>query len=115
MSAEFAHITMADFITGEAECPITGELCPAREKLISMYRDSHTGEAEASAMLFDETHPYYDEQKLQVKLFEQAVFARAINCSGPEATTCPTRTRMNDSKVRTGLVGMFRRARKAVN
>lgn len=107
---------MADFITGEIECPITGQRCPAREKLVHNYRDSHTEATAGLEYPLDEAHPYYDEKKLQGKLFEQALFARAINCSGPaEATDCPTRTRMNESKVRTSLVDLFRRTRKALS
>jgi len=127
MSAEFAHITMADFITGEAECPITGESCPTRQRYISFYRPSDDSDEYSLDSLADDgvmaaeidfdnpVHPRFNEAKLQTKLWENTFAAHAIGCSGPNETICPVRVRMNESKVRSGLVGLFRRARNAVN
>lgn len=86
----------------DLSCPTTGEVCPNRQLLHNLY----IGDEETEGV--DDETRLSDKAKLAVKLAEQAGWAEMSGCGGPEGTVCPTRTTMNESKVRRGLVQAVR-------
>ena len=96
----------------ELLCATTGEICPAREKLIKMYRPDDLGQIDSTQIAYDSPfNPRFDEQKLQIKLAENAITAKLSHCDGPTGNTCPTRQNMNNNEARTRFVSLFRSLR----
>lgn len=88
-------------------CPTTGVICPSKKRAAELYgeRDNLNGILELPA----EWNPVMDGMKLSGRLAEITIVARAIGCTGPDDESCPTRTSMNESKIRKSLVTTVRK------
>jgi hypothetical protein len=91
-----------------AYCPITDEVCPARQKLIELYTEGVTPEVRTS--LSADLSRASDSVKLGVKLVEMTTQAQLRGCGGvDDAGACPTRTAMNESPARQTFVDGIRK------
>ncbi len=89
-------------------CPMTGEVCAARQSLVKAYAPMALS-PEVQAELPLELNPALDKHKLNARLFEYRFRAEKIRCPGMQEGVCPTRQAMNESKVRVGLVRTVRK------
>lgn len=98
--------TLADFDTS---CPISGEICPEKAALVSQY----TGNVTKKSDIFEAK---LDREVVTIKLGEYGFQAVGVDCNGLATDTfCPTRQKMNQSRVRTAGVGVVRNIMDILN
>ena len=106
MSGAFPTIASADF---SPQCPITGEICAAREKLIRLYTENVDPTIRASLPGVLAMREATDQVKLGIKLGEMTAQAQLRGCEGMTEEVCPVREAMNESASRQTMVGAIRK------
>lgn len=88
-------------------CPTTAMICPARAIIVRLHEE--LDDPEIARFMPPEVAPHLNASKLFLRLCENTVVARKINCPGsPDNKLCPTREHMNQNQARTGVVTFFR-------
>lgn len=97
---------LADF---DIKCPATGNICPEKAALVSQY----TGDVTKKS---DMLQAAIDREILTAKLAEYGFQAIGVDCGeGATETFCPTRQKMNESRVRSAGVGFIRNIMSSLN
>lgn len=91
-------------------CPITGEVCPSRERAVRMF----TGTSDVSYEQSKTLRPYLDGLKLQARLAELTTQANIRGCVGVIRNgDCPVAVEMRESRPRqtviAGIRGLLRK------